>query len=133
MVDNINNLHIDVAKYSNMSTNQAKISTMVDYSKLQMIGENLLYLKNHGSYDNFDYEFFEVNSEELVSVYKHKQEYESFIEIEEKNALLEKEYFEKCKAIIPPSKIFKVLHAEIKFNRNMLYNNFNPRQISNIT
>ena len=40
--------------------------------------------------------------------------------IEEKNALLEKEYFEKCKAIIPPSKIFKVLHAEIKFNRNML-------------
>ena len=45
---------------------------------------------------------------------------QSFIETEEKNALLEKEYFEKCKAIIPPSKIFKVLHAEIKFNRNML-------------
>ena len=45
---------------------------------------------------------------------------QSFIETEEKNALLEKEYLEKCQAIIPPSKIFKVLHAEIKFNRNML-------------
>ena len=30
MVDNINNLHVDVAKYSNMSTNQAKIATMTD-------------------------------------------------------------------------------------------------------
>ena len=30
MVDNMNNLHVDVAKYSNLSTNQAKIATMTD-------------------------------------------------------------------------------------------------------
>ena len=30
MVDNVNNLAVDVAKYSNLSTNQAKIATMTD-------------------------------------------------------------------------------------------------------
>ena len=65
----------------NILISEFEVSTMVDYSKLQLIEDKLLYLKNHGSYDNFDYEFFEVNDEELVSVYKHKQEYESFIEI----------------------------------------------------
>lgn len=67
----------------NILISESEISTMVDYSRLQLMGDKLLYLKNHGSFDNFDYEFFEVNNEELVSVYTHKQEYESFIEIED--------------------------------------------------
>ena len=43
-----------------------------------------------------------------------------FINVDEKNIELEKEYYERVKEILSPKKIFQLLHADIKFNRHML-------------
>ena len=44
----------------------------------------------------------------------------TFIQSEEQNLSLDKEYLKKYQSVLSNKKIFKVLHAEIKFNRNML-------------
>lgn len=62
----------------------------------------------------------EIHKNKQASEADYEEAICAFIELEKKNAELEKEYLEKGKNIIPPSKIFKLLHAEIKFNRNML-------------
>ena len=53
-----------------------------------------------------------------------EEEYENilqeFIKTEEQNMILDKEYLKKYQSVLSNKKIFKVLHAEIKFNRNML-------------
>ena len=45
---------------------------------------------------------------------------QSFIDADEKNLELEKEYYERVKEILSPKKIFQLLHADIKFNRHIL-------------
>lgn len=45
---------------------------------------------------------------------------QSFIDAEEKNIELEKEYYERVKKLLSPQKIFQLLHADIKFNRHIL-------------
>ena len=42
------------------------------------------------------------------------------------NTAIEEEYMKKGLEIIPASKIFKVLRAEIRFNRNILKNMKKP-------
>lgn len=49
-----------------------------------------------------------------------------FIETEKMNTAIEEEYMKKGLEIIPASKIFKVLRAEIRFNRNILKNMKKP-------
>ena len=44
----------------------------------------------------------------------------SFIDAEEKNCNLDKEYLKKYQSILSNKKIYMVLRAEIKFNRNMV-------------
>lgn len=43
-----------------------------------------------------------------------------FIESEEQNNRLDKEYLKKYQSVLSNQKIFRILHAEIKFNRNMI-------------
>lgn len=43
-----------------------------------------------------------------------------FIDAEEKNCNLDKEYLKKYQSILSNKKIYMVLRAEIKFNRNMV-------------
>ena len=62
----------------------------------------------------------EVNKNSKATETDYKNSINEFIEAEKKNTELEQEYMEKGLQIIPASKIFKVLRAEIKFNRNML-------------
>lgn len=45
---------------------------------------------------------------------------QSFIDVDEKNVDLEKEYYQRVKEVLPAKKIFQLLHADIKFNRHML-------------
>lgn len=45
---------------------------------------------------------------------------QSFIDVDEKNIELEREYYERVKEILSPKKVFQLLHADIKFNRHML-------------
>lgn len=53
-----------------------------------------------------------------------EEEYEDilngFIEAEVKNTELDKEYLKKYQSVLSNKKIYMVLRAEIKFNRNML-------------
>lgn len=49
-----------------------------------------------------------------------------FINTEKKNTALEEEYMKKGLQIIPASKIYKILRAEIRFNRNILKNMKKP-------
>lgn len=44
----------------------------------------------------------------------------SFIAAEEENILLDKEYLKKYQSVLSNKKIYSVLNAEIKFNRNMM-------------
>lgn len=44
----------------------------------------------------------------------------AFIDSEVRNCELDKEYLKKYQTVLSNKKIYKVLHAEIKFNRNML-------------
>ena len=43
-----------------------------------------------------------------------------FIDAEEQNCKLDKEYLKKYQSVLSNKKIYMVLRAEIKFNRNML-------------
>lgn len=45
---------------------------------------------------------------------------ETFIQAEEQNTELDKEYLKKYQTVLTNKKIYMVLRAEIKFNRNML-------------
>lgn len=45
---------------------------------------------------------------------------QGFIEAEERNCELDKEYLKKYQTILSNKKIYKILQAEIKFNRHML-------------
>ena len=45
---------------------------------------------------------------------------ENFIQAEEQNTELDKEYLKKYQTVLSNKKIYMVLRAEIKFNRNML-------------
>lgn len=62
----------------------------------------------------------EVNKNPQATEAEYEASINGFMEAEKKNAELEQEYMAKGLKIIPASKIFKVLRAEIKFNRNML-------------
>jgi hypothetical protein len=61
-----------------------------------------------------------VNKNPQATEEEYEKSINEFIETEKKNMELEQEYMKKGLQIIPASKIFKVLRAEIKFNRNML-------------
>ena len=43
-----------------------------------------------------------------------------FIEAEEQNCKLDKEYLKKYQSVLSNQKIYKILHAEIKFHRHMV-------------
>ena len=55
-----------------------------------------------------------------VSDAEYQKNIEEQIKIKEKEAAIEKEYFEKFKKILPIEKLFKVYAAEAKMNREML-------------
>lgn len=45
---------------------------------------------------------------------------QAFIDVDEKNVELEKEYYRRIKEVLPTKKVYQLLRADIKFNRNML-------------
>lgn len=45
---------------------------------------------------------------------------QSFIDVDEKNVALEREYYKRVKEVLSSKKIFQLLHADLKFNRHML-------------
>ena len=51
---------------------------------------------------------------------KYEEILNSFIETEEQNVKLDKEYLKKYQSVLSNKKIYMILRAEIKFNRNML-------------
>ncbi len=59
------------------------LSTTADFSQLKIFGDKLCYIKNKGTFDNYDYEFYEVTDDKLVSVYNLQQQYNSLIEVED--------------------------------------------------
>lgn len=61
-----------------------------------------------------------VNKDKQATESDYEKAIKAFIEADQKNAELEKTYLEKGSKIIPASKIFKIIRAEIMFNRNML-------------
>ena len=64
------------------------------------------------------------NAKKGLQAQTTEEEYENilqeFIKTEEQNMILDKEYLKKYQSVLSNKKIFKVLHSEIKFNRNML-------------
>lgn len=61
-----------------------------------------------------------VNKDKQASESDYEEAIKAFIEADQKNAELDKIYLKKGSKIIPASKIFKIIRAEIMFNRNML-------------
>ena len=77
--------------------------------------------KNNGSEEEFKaWKKARVGKDPQTTEVQYEDILNGFIDAEEQNCRLDKEYLKKYQSVLSNRKIYMVLRAEIKFNRNML-------------